>query len=181
MLGNGTLALILDIAAMAARAGVKALDERTTEETSLEKATTGVQFLVVEQGRHEKSALPLKVVERIETVPLRSVEYAGGEPLLQYRGELLRLEDKGGVLTEAVALSGTEVDRTLTVLICEGGTREDGRAGRRVGMVVRQVLDVAVGEVLPGGCSRSGSDLVLIKNAVLRLDRDMAGMGEVAR
>ena len=45
-------------------------------------------------------ALPLSVVERIETVALRDVEYAGGKPLLQYRGELLPLLDAGGVLRE---------------------------------------------------------------------------------
>ena len=70
-------------------------------------------------------------------------------PLLQYRGELLPLEDEGGVLTGAGG-TGRSGERTVTVLIC--GERADGRTrGARVGVVVRQVLDVATGDVLTGG------------------------------
>jgi two-component system chemotaxis sensor kinase CheA len=43
-------------------------------------------------------AMPLSAVERIETVPLSEIEYAGGRAVLQYRGELIPLEDDGNVL-----------------------------------------------------------------------------------
>ena len=42
-------------------------------------------------------------MERIESVPLEQIEYAGGRPLLQYRGELLPLRDEGRVLAELEA------------------------------------------------------------------------------
>ena len=89
-------------------------------------------------------ALPLSVVERIETVALKDVEYAGGKPLLQYRGELLPLLDAGGVLQELEAADG---DGFSTVLICGGRAGETGGA-RRMGMVVRRVVDVASGALL---------------------------------
>ena len=48
-------------------------------------------------------ALPLDMVERIESVPMERIEYAGGRPLMQYRGELLPLKDHGNVLPDLVS------------------------------------------------------------------------------
>ncbi len=55
----------------------------------------GESFLIFEDRVRERTALPLDMVERIESVPLERIEYAGGRPLLQYRGELLPLKDAG--------------------------------------------------------------------------------------
>jgi two-component system chemotaxis sensor kinase CheA len=60
--------------------------------------------------------------------------------MLQYRGELLPLEDDGGVLQEFAGVAGG----VATVLICGGGTRRSGR-------VVRRVLDVTAGTWLENG------------------------------
>src|SRR5271155_4800856 len=114
VLGNGTLALILDIGATAARAGVKPIEDEGVgmgagEAAVLEAA--GTQFLIFEDRARERTALPLDVVERIESVPLAQIEYAGGRPLLQYRGELLPLKDEGNVLADldAARQRGEEV------------------------------------------------------------------------
>jgi two-component system chemotaxis sensor kinase CheA len=81
-------------------------------------------------------------VVRIESVALKDVEYAGDRPLLQYRGDLLPLEDRGGVLRE---LAGADAAATATVLICQSGS---GAARRRMGMVVRRVVEVADGDLM---------------------------------
>ena len=66
-------------------------------------------FLVFEEQRArgeqkmraERMALPLEAVERIESVTANEVEWVGGRLVLQYRGELLPLEDAGEVLRDA--------------------------------------------------------------------------------
>ena len=112
VLGNGTLALILDVAATAARAGVKPVEEEREEidVAAVKKEETDVSFLIFESRARERTALPLDVVERIESVPLSQIEYAGGRALLQYRGELLPLTDDGNVLAELENRAGRGED-----------------------------------------------------------------------
>jgi two-component system chemotaxis sensor kinase CheA len=173
VLGNGTLALILDVGATAARAGVKPLEDAGVEFGEREKAiqeAVGESFLIFEDRSRERTALPLNMVERIENVPLERIEYAGGRPMLQYRGALLELKDHGNVLADLdpAAQHGEEV--LVTVLICR-----DGLAGekQRIGMVVRQVLDVSVGTPLEQDAlsEETGMELVLVKEKLTLVRR----------
>jgi two-component system, chemotaxis family, sensor kinase CheA len=172
VLGNGTLALILDIGATAARAGVKPMEEEIggigVGEASVQEAA-GTQFLIFEDRARERTALPLDVVERIESVPLGQIEYAGGRPLLQYRGELLPLKDEGNVLSdlEAARQRGEEV--MATVLIC--GDAEMGGV-QRGGMIVRQVLDVSHGTLLERDEATDGVELALVKEKLTLVHRE---------
>jgi two-component system, chemotaxis family, sensor kinase CheA len=172
VLGNGTLALILDIGATAARAGVKPMEEEIggigVGEASVQEAA-GTQFLIFEDRARERTALPLDVVERIESVPLGQIEYAGGRPLLQYRGELLPLKDQGNVLAdlEAARQRGEEV--MATVLIC--GDAEMGGV-QRGGMIVRQVLDVSHGTLLERDEATGGVELALVKEKLTLVHRE---------
>jgi two-component system chemotaxis sensor kinase CheA len=165
VLGNGTLALILDVGATAARAGVKPVDEEMAE-LKMTKAATGelreISLLVFEDRLRERTALPLSVVERIESVPMRQVEYAGGRAMLQYRGELLPLRDEGKVLVE-MEMEAQREDAVITVLIC--GCAHGARR-LRFGMVVRKVLDVTDGTLLDGDSAVEGMDLALVKEKV---------------
>jgi len=172
VLGNGTLALILDIGATAARAGVKPMEEEIggigVGEASVQEAA-GTQFLIFEDRARERTALPLDVVERIESVSLGQIEYAGGRPLLQYRGELLPLQDEGNVLAdlEAARQRGEEV--MATVLIC--GDAEMGGV-QRGGMIVRQVLDVSHGTLLERDEATDGMELALVKEKLTLVHRE---------
>jgi len=172
VLGNGTLALILDIAATAARAGVKPIEE--THEVVIADATaqaaTDVSFLIFEDRARERTALPLNVVERIETVPLAQIEYAGGRALLQYRGELLPLTDDGNVLADLEGIPSGGEDAVATVLIC-GNAGEAGRR-TRMGMVVRRVLDVSTGAVLDQNEATGEMELALVKEKLTVVHRD---------
>ena len=176
VLGNGTLALILDVAATAARAGVKPVEERAEESDAAEatlSTETDMQFLIFEDRARERTAVPLNVVERIESVPLAQVEYAGGRALLQYRGELLPLSDEGNVLAELEAeQSGGDV--LATVLICNGvgGSAGAGRRSR-TGMVVRRVLDVSGGTVLEKDDATGGMELAIVKERLTMIHRDL--------
>ena len=171
VLGNGTLALILDVGATAARAGVKPTEDEGIEfgtgETTIREA--GESFLIFEDRARERTALPLELVERIESVSLERIEYAGGRPLLQYRGELLPLRDEGNALRDldAARQSGEEV--SATVLIC-GDSRLGGE--QRVGVVVRQVLDVSTGTLIERDEAGVGMELALVKEKVMLVQRE---------
>lgn len=171
VLGNGMLALILDVAATAARAGVKAMERNADDTTTAEaevKTETGLSFLIYEDRARERTAVPLNAVERIESVPLSQVEYAGGRALLQYRGELLPLTDDGNVLSELeMVQSGEEV--LATVLICNhAGSGGSSRAG----MVVRRVLDVSTGNILNKDDATGGMELAIVKEKLTMVHRN---------
>jgi two-component system, chemotaxis family, sensor kinase CheA len=163
VLGNGTLALILDIAATAARAGVKPTEHEEESDVAEVKvqSPTDVSFLIFESRARERTALPLDVVERIESVPLSQVEYAGGRALLQYRGELLPLIDDGDVLTGLQAEQAAGEETLATILIC-GRAGDSGRP--RSGMVVRQVLDVSAGSLLDQTETTGDMELAIVKD-----------------
>ncbi|WP_263365343.1 chemotaxis protein CheA [Edaphobacter bradus] len=168
VLGNGTLALILDIGAVAARAGVKPMEEEETEAENVEVQAEEEEasFLVFEDRARERTALPLDAVERIESVPLEQIEYARGRTLLQYRGELLPLSDDGHVLEE---LEAGAKDGAATVLICG----DAGRGGRkRMGVVVRRVLDVSPGSRLEKDEATGEMELALVKEKLTTVHRE---------
>ncbi len=184
VLGNGALAMILDVAATAQRAGVRAAQGVAAKagaevlprklESSVEGL--GTSFLIFEDGEYgreaERMALPLKAVERIESVRVSAVERVGGRLVLQYRGELLKLEDVGGMLREA-----TENEACVTVLICRKAD------GHRVGLVVRRVLDVASGTELEADARLCEERLALVRDrvTVIRESFDTGyGLREVA-
>ncbi len=197
VLGNGTLALILDVAATGARAGVPSRGgracvvgaERAQAETAqrelaqIEMESSMVIYETGESGSAEdeeggRMAMPLSAVERIETVPIREIEYAGGRAVLQYRGELIPLEDDGNVLhalakAEATASAGDAAKEgaTATVLIC---LRPEARGVRRVGMVVRRVLDVSAGRLLAANAAACEQQLAMVKDRVTTVHREFA-------
>jgi two-component system, chemotaxis family, sensor kinase CheA len=182
VLGNGTLALILDVGATAARAGVKPTEEEGidfgTGETTDREA--GESFLIFEDRARERTAMPLEMVERIESVSLEQIEYAGGRPLLQYRGELLPLKDEGNALRDLEAARRVGEEVHASVLIC-GDPR---RGKQRVGVVVRQVLDVSTGTLLDRDGASSGMgmgmELALVKEKVTLVQREFGARAAMA-
>lgn len=183
VLGNGTLALILDIGATAARAGVRPIEEESTGSDESETAvqeTSGESFLIFEDRARERTALPLDMVERIESVPLERIEYAGGRPLLQYRGVLLSLKDEGNVLPELEAARQQGEEAQATVLIC--GDTGFGGERRTAGIVVRRVLDVSTGKVLERETASDGTEmeLVLVKEKLTLVRRELEARAATA-
>ena len=185
VLGNGMLAMVVDIAAIVAREGIGRSAEQAIEPLPTAPGVSSQEsFLIFEDrrpgsladsvfGRHddlsygraaghetvdgaERKALPLRQVERIESVAAHQVEYVGKVALLRYRGELLALEDAGSML------SGADPDASLTILICVRPAPDGGQ--RRFGIVVRDVLDVAQGELLDGTAPVCRERLALVND-----------------
>jgi two-component system chemotaxis sensor kinase CheA len=190
LLGNGALALILDAAAIGARAGVRPVPEAAmiggglelpaqASETQIEVEDSMVIYETKSRGpaatnHSEQMALPLSAVERIERVPISEVEYVDGHAVLQYGGELLPLEDENGVLVEMEAAQVA----MATVLIC---LRNEGRSAKRVGLVVRRVLDVSAGTPLPLEAVWREAELLMVKGRVTSVNREFGPrLGEAA-
>ena len=183
LLGNGGIALILDAAAIGARAGVRAVPEAAmiggSLETPVQASETGIEIggsMVIYETKSrspsatnhsEQMAMPLSAVERIERVPIRDVEYVDGRAVLQYRGELLPLEDQNGVLAEMEAAQVA----MATVLIC---LRPGERSAERVALVVQSVIDVFASIPLAAEAAWSEAELVMVKGRVTSVNRGFA-------
>jgi two-component system chemotaxis sensor kinase CheA len=173
MLGNGTLALILDVVAVAERAGIRLEridpDEQAETTRPVEDARQETDVFVVFEDRvRERMALPLEFVERIEDIPLAQIEYADGRPLLEYRGELLRLHDEGRLLDEIGGETRPNAEAAATVLIC-GRSHE---SGKRMGIVVRRVLDISDGRLIEGETPEGGAGFVRVREKLTTVWRE---------
>lgn len=101
ILGDGRVAVILDVAGFAARAGIAAKARAVAQkETAGEAAKEAVQgahsFLFFHDARDLPCAVPLELVTRIEPITRAQIESVGGRRTMQYRGAslpLLTLED----------------------------------------------------------------------------------------
>jgi two-component system chemotaxis sensor kinase CheA len=157
VLGNADLALILDPGSIATQAAVTMYNEEESahaEEESQSDAAKLEYLLVEVAGR--QAAVPLADVLRIEQLPLSRIEYIGGRPVLNLEGQLLPVEDSGGILTEAQG----NPEAQMVVVVCRDGNRH-------VGIAVSHVLDVATGgSLLEAGTSRQTGGVTLLRNRV---------------
>jgi two-component system chemotaxis sensor kinase CheA len=133
--------------------------------------------MVFEVRTGQRMAMPLNLVERIESVPAGKIEFAGGTAVLQHRGELLSLEDEGDVLRELGVAWGDGADATqvsteaLTVLIC---LRTGTHGIKRRGVVVRRVLDISAGTLLAEDTGEFAGRLAMVKDRVTTMHRQQA-------
>ena len=168
VLGNADLALILDPGAIALKAGVIMTAEeeaaRTAESETDVEAAKSLEYLLVESAERQ-AAVPLKDVLRIEQIPFSRIEYIGYRPVLNFDGQLLPVEDSGGVLAAAQGNAEAQV----IVVVCREGNRH-------VGIAVSHVLDVAAGgELFEAGTSQRTGGVTLLKKRVTGVV-DLAGV-----
>jgi two-component system, chemotaxis family, sensor kinase CheA len=159
VLGNANLALILDPSAIALKAGVTMVSEEDAghgaAEESEAEAAKSLEYLLVEVADRQ-AAVPLVDVLRIEQVKVSRIEYIGYRPVLNFEGQLLPVEDSGGVL----AAVQTDPDAQIIVVVCRDGNRQ-------VGIAVSHVLDVAAGgDLFEAGTSTRAGGVTLLKSRV---------------
>jgi two-component system chemotaxis sensor kinase CheA len=168
------LALILDPGAIAVKAGVTMSADRDAEGADSEEEDTnaakGMEYLLVEAAGR-RAAVPLADVLRIEQIPLSRIEFIGDRPVLNFEGQLMPVEDSGGVLAAAEANSASQTDREpqIIVVVCREGNRH-------VGIAVSHVLDVAAGgDLFEAGTSQRTGGVTLLKDRVTGVV-DLAGV-----
>jgi two-component system chemotaxis sensor kinase CheA len=159
VLGNADLALILDPGAIAVRAGVTmssdAARSQADDEETGEHEGKSMDYLLVEAAER-KAAVPLSDVLRIEQMKVARIEYIGYRPVLNFEGQLLPVEDSGGVLDAAQH----NPDAQIIVVVCREGNRH-------VGIAVSHVLDVAAGgDLFEAGTSKQAAGVTLLKSRV---------------
>jgi two-component system chemotaxis sensor kinase CheA len=161
VLGNADLALILDPGSIALKAGVSLREEEATRAGDGESeagTAKGPEYLLVEAAGRQ-AAVPLADVLRIEQLPLSRIEYIGSRPVLNFEGQLLPVEDSGGVLA---AVEGNPQAKIIVVVCREGN--------RQVGIAVSHVLDVASGgELFEAGTEHRTGGVTLLKSRVTGL------------
>lgn len=94
IMGNGDVALILDVAGMFEKAGLRHISLTGVQEAQSESrsATKDQQTLLLfNNGSEERFAMPLEQITRIERVQAARIEKIKDRHYLQYQGDKLRL------------------------------------------------------------------------------------------
>ncbi|CAB4716344.1 unannotated protein [freshwater metagenome] len=130
IMGDGRVALILDVAGIVRDRGLVAVEQG--EEEVVAAAADSRALLVLEVASGRRAALPLTAVSRLEEFGLDRIERSGGTEVVQYRDGILPLVR----LAPAIGLvESVSTEDQISVVVHE----EDGR---RVGIVIDRVLDV---------------------------------------
>src|SRR5450432_1153190 len=136
ILGDGRVALILDVRALARRAQVvresDSVESRDVRAVAQPIADGPEPLLVVAVG-DRRLGVPLSMVTRLEEIPVSRVERVGQREVVQYRGQLLPLGHLATLLGEP---SQADPDADLRVVVYTQGRRS-------VGLVVDAVVDIA--------------------------------------
>lgn len=153
ILGDGRLALILDVAGIAQRGRIQADRSLPAAATGpLAAENTGAarhRILLMSTRTGTRLAVPLAEVQRLEEIPEDGVEVIGGREVVQYRDgilRLLRLDDFLGEPRPAPGSPGPQEDSAgpgvggLQVVVHNDGDRE-------IGVVVHRVLDIIEADI----------------------------------
>ena len=142
ILGDGSVALILDIAGVAARAGLTSVagSARALElaaQAEADRLQDVHALLLFHNAPDEPCAIPLDRVQRIERITPDRVERLGGQRTMQYRGGSLPLV----TLADVAGVRPVEDGQDLAVLVsCVHG--------REVGLLGAMPVDVVEARVI---------------------------------
>jgi len=171
--GSGQVALILDVARLAERAGVVAdtpevrSPTSTTERGGIEEQSEEMLLL---RGRDAgRMALPLSKLERLEEFGQDEVQMTGDRMVVKYRGGVLPLIEVSDLLEERRDAprdrQGSGVSALgIQAVICASGDHE-------VGLVTDRVLDIVrVSTASVAGSTRTGVlGTIVINDAITEL------------
>jgi two-component system, chemotaxis family, sensor kinase CheA len=138
IMGDGRVALILDVLGIGQSAGVLTESREQARVAAEQKAQTGLEqqrLLLFRAGSFDRLAVPLSLVARLEEFSRSGIEHAGGCQVVQYRNRILPLVPLRTVLEPGVPDPEVAAD-PLQVIVFNDGDRS-------VGVVVDQILDVA--------------------------------------
>lgn len=138
IMGDGRVALILDVAGISHSARLKTLEisEKAQQREAEEKgdatapAQTKASLLMFSNGPNEQFAVSLSLVERIESINPAAIEHVGGKRVIQYRGGALPLFS----LHEVAAVNPLPLASELAVIVFSVG-------GKEIGLMVTPPVD----------------------------------------
>jgi len=137
IMGDGKVALILDVAGLAHMAKLTSLEgsdrvsEAAKKKTVTQKeAKERTSVLLFRNDDEEQCAVPLGIVERIERIKVLNIETVGGKKVIQYRGGSLPLFS----LDQVANVKSLPKSEQLEVIVFT-------LAGREIGLMVRPPVD----------------------------------------
>jgi two-component system chemotaxis sensor kinase CheA len=135
IMGDGRVALILDVLGTAQRANVVAEShDRGHRHSALatgDQAADRQTFVIMEVG-DRRLAVPIGLVSRLEEIPRDRVEQSEQQEVVQYRGHIMPLLHMGRMLNLPAA---DDPSRPLQVIVHAEG-------GKTVGLVVDRIADI---------------------------------------
>lgn len=158
IMGDGKVALILDVLGTAQRAHVVAEGrDRGVADKSSHTADVAAnqQTLVILEVGDRRLALPIELVSRLEEIPRESVERADGQEVIQYRGQIMPLLRIGDLLSLA---ANEDASKPLQVVVHRHG-------GASIGLVVDRIADIVDACI---ESSRQPSSDCLVASAVVQ-------------
>jgi two-component system chemotaxis sensor kinase CheA len=161
VMGDGRVALILDVFGLAQRAGaVSELQDwaGAAAPVAAVRPAERPSMLVVEGRDHGRLAIPLSKVARLEEFPRARIERVAGRRFVQYRGQILPLIDVDQALGSKTHLDGLsaadgpeDTEAVQVVVYAE--------ADRPVGLIVERILDIVEHDSnVEGPAARPGVD-----------------------
>jgi two-component system chemotaxis sensor kinase CheA len=140
ILGDGQVALILDVMQLAQRANIvsESRNANTSDvdavlENDLNSSKTQ-SLLVFESSNGQACAVQLSTLTRLEEVDRKSLEISGGQTVIQYRNQIMPLIDMslalGGLSNDMLG-----EDQTTQVLVY-------GSEGKAIGLMVHRISDI---------------------------------------
>jgi two-component system chemotaxis sensor kinase CheA len=186
IMGDGRVALILDVLGVAQRANVvsgargRAMTEKTAEASAAAVRTSLLLFATTDGGR---MAIPLSLVARLEEFPRSALERVGTRDVVQYRGEILPLVDVSRELRRMLrgrnGKNGKPARRVRPAPQTDGTTQVVVYAGQgaRVGLVVGSILDIVDEEIAARSeANRPGVEFTAVVQGRVTEFLDVAGV-----
>jgi two-component system, chemotaxis family, sensor kinase CheA len=139
IMGDGQVALILDVVGLAQRARIvsspaSALSAAADSSERREAEQQEHRLLLVGCGDSTVVGIPLSSVTRLEEFPVHSIEAAERQEVVQYRGEIMPIIR---VAERLAAEPRSPIGNTpsVPIVVCS-------QAGRNVGLMVERILDI---------------------------------------
>ncbi len=154
-MGDGRVALILDVRGLAQEAHVVSENQRAMHGESLSAVANKEdrqQWLLFKAGANARMAMPLSSVQRLEEIRKSDVERSDNQDVVQYRGQIMPLVN----VAESFRLEQATSSDPLEVIV-------HAHRGQSVGFVVSEVLDVVDQTVVPelsGGRAMLGTAVI---------------------
>ena len=139
IMGDGRVALILDVLGIGKRSGVVAemADQSRHEKAEQRDRAAGAArqtLMLFRAGSFERVAVPLALVARLEEFPQSKIERSSGRLVTQYRGTILPLASLGPLLGPGSDDAASRQDPAQAIVF------DDGQ--HPIGFLVDQILDI---------------------------------------
>ena len=163
IMGDGKVALILDVVGMAHKGHVMAKEQslrKSGRNTGKKESSEHVTFLLAKVAENRQLAVLLSAISRLEEIKASQLESAGNQTVVQYRGYLMPLVWLNQVL--GGGRSNPDPEDLLQVIVCS-------KDGLNVGLIVDEIVDVVDERIVVNERSGIISGVQVIQNQVTEL------------